>query len=95
MRDNHYPFFIEPSGEVKPGNFTPLVLGNVNEKTLGELWQNMLTSPVFHQVKDPKYRTGYCKSCPHADDCAGCRSRIFVLTKDWFASDPVCPLKPK
>ena len=87
--------FIEPGGEVKPCSFAAMVLGNINEKTLGEIWQQVLTSPFFHRIKDAKNRTGYCHSCPYLADCMGCRSRTFALTGDWFASDPVCPLQAK
>jgi radical SAM protein with 4Fe4S-binding SPASM domain len=86
--------FIESTGEVKPCSFAPLVLGNVNEKPLGEIWSEMLTSPLINQLKDPGSRTGYCRDCRYLADCMGCRSRTFALTGDWFASDPVCPLQP-
>jgi radical SAM protein with 4Fe4S-binding SPASM domain len=86
--------FIESTGEVKPCSFAPLVLGDVNEKPLGEIWSEMLLSPFLHRLKDPGSRTGYCRSCQYLADCMGCRSRTFALTGDWFASDPVCPLHP-
>ncbi len=84
--------FIEPNGEVKPCSFAPMTVGNVNEKSLGEIWREVLVSDFFHQLEDPKSRTGYCQSCQYLADCKGCRSRTFVLTGDWFASDPCCPL---
>ena len=87
--------FIEADGDVKPCSFAPMVLGNVNEKSLGEIWDEVLSSPFLSQLKDPKTRTGYCQSCQYLEDCKGCRSRTFVLTGDWFASDPVCPLSFK
>jgi len=87
--------FFEPNGEVKPCSFAPMVLGNVNEKSLIEIWREVLNSPFFHQIKDSNTRTGYCLDCQYLADCKGCRSRTFVLTGDWFASDPVCPLSLK
>jgi len=84
--------FIEPSGEVKPCTFAPMTLGNVNQKSLGEIWRDVLSSPFFRRLKEPKSRTGYCRDCQYLADCKGCRSRTFALTGDWFASDPVCPL---
>ena len=87
--------FIESTGEVKPCSFAPLVLGNINDKPLGEIWREMLASPLLHQIKDPHTRTGYCQDCQYLADCKGCRSRTFVLAGDWFASDPVCPLQPR
>lgn len=87
--------FIEPDGQVKPCSFAPMILGNVNEKPLTQIWHEVLSSPFFHQLKGPKTRTGYCRSCQYLEDCKGCRSRTFVLTGDWFASDPCCPLSLK
>jgi len=87
--------FIEPDGDVKPCSFAPMVLGNISEKSLGEIWCEALSSPFLRQIKDPKTRTGSCQSCQYLADCKGCRSRTFVLTGDWFAADPVCPLSLK
>jgi len=87
--------FIEPDGDVKPCSFASLVLGNVNDKSLGEIWDETLASPFIRQIKDPKSRTGYCRDCKYLEDCKGCRSRTFMLTGDWFAADPVCPLQSK
>jgi len=87
--------FIEPNGEVKPCSFAQLVLGNVNDKPLDQIWSEARSSPLVQKIKDPKTKTGYCQSCPYLEDCKGCRSRTFALTGDWFASDPVCPLGTK
>lgn len=84
--------FIEPNGDVKPCSFAPMVLNNVNQKPLGKIWREVLTSAFFQQVKEPKSRTGYCRDCLYLEDCKGCRSRTFMLTGDWFSSDPCCPL---
>jgi len=85
--------FIGTNGNVEPCSFASMTLGNVNDKSLVEIWREALVSPFLCQIKDPKTRTGYCQSCKYLEDCKGCRSRTFVLTGDWFASDPVCPLK--
>jgi len=87
--------FIETNGDVKPCSFTPMTLGNVNERPLGEIWCEVLSSAFFSRLKDPKSRTGYCQSCQYWADCKGCRSRTYILTGDWLASDPVCPLSLK
>lgn len=84
--------FIEPDGGVKPCSYSPIMVGDVNEKSLGEIWREVLSSPFLQQLRDHRTRTGYCRSCKYLEDCKGCRSRTFVLTNDWFASDPVCPL---
>ena len=87
--------FIETDGGVKPCSFSPMTVGNVNEKPLGEIWNEILSSPLLQQIKDPKTKTGHCQRCQYLEECKGCRSRTFVLTGDWFSSDPVCPLSLK
>lgn len=87
--------FLEPSGDAKPCSFASMVLGNVKEKTLGEIWESVLTSDFFQKIKSAKSRTGHCKDCLYLEECMGCRSRSFNLTGDWFAADPVCPVGGK
>jgi radical SAM protein with 4Fe4S-binding SPASM domain len=87
--------FIEPDGTVKPCSFAPMVLGNVNETPLDNIWSDALASPLLQNIKEPKTRTGGCRECRYLADCKGCRSRTFMLTGDWFASDPYCPLLPE
>jgi radical SAM protein with 4Fe4S-binding SPASM domain len=84
--------FLEPNGDVRPCSFAPMVLDNVKDKTLGEVWDAVLGSDFFHKIEDPKSRTGHCQQCQYLEDCLGCRSRSFALTGDWFAADPACPL---
>ncbi|MFC1909841.1 radical SAM/SPASM domain-containing protein [Chloroflexota bacterium] len=87
--------FIQTNGDVHPCSFAPLVVGNVKEKSLRAIWDEMLTAPFFKQIRDAWSRTGFCKNCKYIEDCRGCRSRTVVLTNDWFASDPCCPIKPE
>lgn len=87
--------FIEPNGDVKPCSFASMVVGNVNEKPLDTIWQEVLTAPFFRQIRAPESRTGYCRECRYLTECKGCRSRTFLLSGDWFASDSCCPLNPE
>lgn len=84
--------FIDTDGRVKPCSFSPLSLGNLNDKRLDRIWGEVLDSPFLRRVRDPASRTGNCRDCEYLAECMGCRSRTFVLTGDWFASDPACPL---
>ena len=84
--------FIETNGDVKPCSFAPMSLGNVNDRNLGEIWDEVLTSPLLSQLRNPETRTGSCRDCEYLVDCKGCRSRTHVLTGDWLAADPACPL---
>jgi radical SAM protein with 4Fe4S-binding SPASM domain len=84
--------FIEPNGEVKPCSYAPMIVGNVNEKPLDTIWQEVLIAPFFQQIRAPESRTGYCRECRYLTECKGCRSRTFLLSGNWFASDSCCPL---
>lgn len=87
--------FIEPSGDVRPCSFAPMTVGNVRNKPLGAIWQEMLDSPLINRIKNAENRNGNCGNCAHRADCKGCRSRSFALSGDWFAADPTCPLSLK
>ena len=87
--------FVDTNGDVKPCSFAPMVVGNVNEKSLVEIWREVLISPFFQQVREAKSRVGYCQDCQYLAECKGCRSRTFMLTGNWLSSDPCCPLSLK
>ena len=85
--------FIETNGDVKPCTFAPVVMGNVNEKPLAEIWNDMQKSELIEKIKDFSTRESPCKECDYLYECGGCRSRTFGLVKSWTASDPSCPLR--
>ena len=85
--------FIETNGDVKPCTFAPLVMGNVNEKGLNEIWGDMQNSEFIRDIKDFSTRERPCKECKYLYECGGCRSRTFGLTGSWTESDPSCPLR--
>lgn len=87
--------FIETNGDIKPCTFAPVAMGNVNEKPLGEIWNDMRNSKFIEGIRDFSKRQGPCRECKYLYECGGCRSRTFALTKEWMASDPSCPLKRK
>ena len=85
--------FIETNGDVKPCTFAPLVMGNVNEKGLDEIWGDMQNSEYIKDIKD--LSASPCKECKYLYECGGCRSRTFGLTGSWTEADPSCPLREK
>ena len=87
--------FIETNGDIRPCTFAARVVGNVNEKSLDEIWHDMQNSEWIKKMKDFSTREGRCRSCKYLYDCGGCRSRTFALTGSWLASDPSCPLRYK
>lgn len=85
--------FIEANGDVKPCTFAPVVMGNVNDNALNEIWNDMQNSELIKAIKDFSTREEPCGECEYLYECGGCRSRTFRLTKSWTESDPCCPIK--
>lgn len=85
--------FIETNGDVKPCTFAPIVMGNVNEKGLNEIWNDMQNSELIKKIKDFATRENPCRECKYLYECGGCRSRTFSLTGSWTESDPSCPVR--
>jgi radical SAM protein with 4Fe4S-binding SPASM domain len=99
---------ILPDGGVTPCPYLPVKVGNVLEKTLGEIWAN---SPVLAALRDPSNLKGKCGSCGYNNVCGGCRARAFGLTSycsgasakrrqevkdgDYLAEDPWCIYTPQ
>ena len=85
--------FIETNGDVKPCTFAAKTMGNVNEKNLDEIWDDIQNSELIKKITNFSTREGKCQRCKYLYQCGGCRSRTFSLTGSWFASDPSCPLR--
>lgn len=84
--------FIDPTGQVKPCTFSPESVAGVKDRSLKDIWAGLRNSDFWNQVKDPRNRKGRCATCKYLMDCKGCRARTFILTQDWLAADPACPL---
>jgi len=84
--------FIETNGDVKPCTFAPVAMGNVNEKSLADIWRDVQNSELVRSVRDMSTRESPCRECAYLCECGGCRSRTFGLTGNWTAADPSCPL---
>ena len=84
--------FIETNGDIKPCTFAPISIGNVNEKSLNKIWEDMQNSKIINKIKDFSQREDLCGKCEYLNDCGGCRSRAINLTGNWEAFDPSCPL---
>lgn len=100
---------IYPNGDVTPCPYLPVKLGNVRDKTFGEIWFN---SPVFKALRNPDTLKGKCGDCEHKTVCGGCRARAYGLSSDfidycgdlhepgelkgdYLAEDPWCVYQPK
>ncbi len=82
-----YYLAMAPNGDLKPCTFLPLVLGNIRESGLDEIWIN---HPVLAQLRDPQAVQGHCRYCRFRWECGGCRARAYACTGDYLGSDPGC-----
>ncbi len=71
--------FIEPDGTIKPCSFSPISIKQIGKQTI-------------KKIQNKRNRKGKCAKCEYLLQCGGCRVRTYVMTGDWFESDPFCPL---
>lgn len=81
---------VDARGNVLACLFTGLIVGNIREKTLSEIWAETISMPFFKAIHNPENLHGACGQCRYNRICGGCRTRAHQLTGDWFASDPAC-----
>lgn len=82
-------------GTVYPDQFwRDKPLGNVKEKTFGEIWGNPPKGSFLHQLRHkPEHVTGRCKTCRFLNLCGGnFRARAEAATGDVWGEDPACYL---
>jgi GeoRSP system radical SAM/SPASM protein len=78
---------IKSNGDITPCGFIPIVIGNILNDDLLEIWNN---SPVLDMMRN-KTPKGKCIKCSHYSDClGGCTSRALALTGDINSPDPHC-----
>jgi len=78
---------ILPNGDVIPCMLLQVVLGNVREKSIVNIWES---STVLSKLASRNLLEGECGKCIHRDVCAGCRGRAYEETGNILASDPGC-----
>ena len=83
--------FISHTGEVYPSGFLPVVVGNVRETPLAEIYRE---SPVLQGLRNPDGFKGKCGYCEFNKICAGSRARAYTVTGDYLESDPFCTYIP-
>ncbi len=83
---------IKSNGDITPCGFIPIVIGNIYQDDLVEIWN---TSPVLDMMRN-KTPMGKCLKCSHYTDClGGCTSRALALTGDINNPDPHCWYEPQ
>jgi GeoRSP system radical SAM/SPASM protein len=78
---------IKSNGDITPCGFIPIVIGNICNDDLGEVWNNSAVLQMMRN-KTPK---GKCIGCNHYSEClGGCTARALALTGDLNNPDPHC-----
>lgn len=91
VNDGNGCCFISHIGEVYPSGFLPLVVGNVRQQPLAEVYCH---APVFLELRDPARLKGKCGRCEYKHLCGGSRARAYALTGDYLAEEPNCIYQP-
>jgi radical SAM protein with 4Fe4S-binding SPASM domain len=84
---------INANGEVAPCDgllsCKELVLGNVREKSLDEIWNHPLMKKL-RKIK-PEDIEGVCRKCKYLSFCmGGCRARAYLKYGNFKAPNPLC-----
>jgi len=83
-----YELSFLPNGDIIPCDmFHNLVLGNILDVDLDDLWLNNPILNIFRNAK--KFVKGKCGKC-EVDFCSGCRYQSYILNRSFEESDPFC-----
>ena len=83
--------FVSHTGEVQPGGFLPLVVGNVRDTPLPVVYA---TAPLLKALRDPAEYHGRCARCELQEVCGGSRAQAYARSGDPLAEDPTCDYQP-
>jgi radical SAM protein with 4Fe4S-binding SPASM domain len=87
---------IAENGDAIPCSFNDVHrFGNVKDKQLYSIWEELQTSEFFSKVRDKSNLKGKCGVCEYREICGGCRTAAEFYTGDVFGSDPRCAYIPK
>jgi radical SAM protein len=84
--------FISHLGDVFPSGFLPLAAGNIRRTLLADIYRH---APLFRDLRDTSLLEGKCGVCEFREICGGSRARVFALTGNPFAEEPICAYQPK
>ena len=87
---------IAENGDAIPCSYHDVYrFGNVKEKSLGQIWDDLQNSPFFQEARDKAKIKGKCGICEYKEVCGGCRTAALFYTGDLMESDPRCAYVPK
>ena len=79
--------FVSYRGEVKPCGYFDLVVGNIREKPLDQIYTE---SHELRDMRSPEKLEGICGRCRFNKVCGGCRARAFAVKGSFLGEDPNC-----
>jgi len=85
-------FYVKWYGDVWPCVFLQLNIGNILEEKAVKIWRE---NELLNKLRDRNNLEEPCRSCRYRENCGGCRSRAYLLTKNPLAADPACPFTSK
>lgn len=80
---------IHSNGDVGVCTFLNLIIGNVFEKSLLQIWRERFSVPEIKRLINREYE-GFCKNCSDRFICGGCRARALCFNNNIFGQDPYC-----
>jgi radical SAM protein with 4Fe4S-binding SPASM domain len=87
---------IAENGDAIPCSFNDLYrFGNVKNKSIKEIWDELQSSDFFSKVRDKSNIKGKCGVCEYREICGGCRTAAEFYTGDVLGSDLRCAYVPK
>jgi radical SAM protein with 4Fe4S-binding SPASM domain len=89
-RDGRGIIFVSSTGDVYPAGFLPMVLGNVKDDDIVEVYRD---DPLLRRIRGAEF-SGKCGHCDYRALCGGSRSRAYAATGDPLAEDPACSYAP-
>ena len=83
--------FVSNIGDVQPCGYLPVVVGNIRERSIEEIWEE---ADAFRALRDPERLKGKCGICEYRYVCGGCRARAFAESGDFLDEEPRCIYTP-
>lgn len=78
---------IDAEGYIKYCTRSRLVLGNIKNEQLVDVWNN---NSVLYKLRNRNNLKGKCGNCRYKNLCGGCRVDAYENTGDVFGEDLVC-----
>lgn len=78
---------LQPNGDVTPCVFVPVVLGNIRNESLLDIWTS---SPLLERIRKRDAFPGQCGRCESRNICGGCRARAYAYFHDVQEDDIGC-----